>query len=46
MLHMVLWLYTYVASVCSKYFCSMLQVFYLFVAYIAVAIHICCKIMF
>jgi hypothetical protein len=40
------WLYTYVASVCSKCFnCFrlMLQVFYLDVAYVTVAIHICCK---
>jgi hypothetical protein len=46
MLH---WLYTYVASVCFKYFSSfkrMLQVFYLDVAYVALAIHVCCKRVF
>ena len=46
MLH---WLYTYVAIVYFKYFSCfkrMLQVFYLDVAYVAVAIPICCKRMF
>jgi hypothetical protein len=44
MLH---WLYTYVASVyVSAIFKSMLQVFYLDIAYVTVAIHICCKCMF
>jgi hypothetical protein len=40
------WLYTYVASVYSKYFLCfrrMLQMFYSDVAYVAVAIQICCK---
>jgi hypothetical protein len=40
---MLQWLYTYVASVCFKCFSCfrrMLQVFYLDVAYVAVAIHI------
>jgi hypothetical protein len=49
MLHMLQWIYAYVASVCSKcftYFIRMLQVFYLDVAYVAVAIHIGCKRMF
>jgi hypothetical protein len=39
----------YVASVCFKYFSyfrRMLQVFYLDITYVAVAIHICCKRMF
>ena len=48
-LHILKWLYTYVASVCFKYFSCfkrMLQVFYLNVAYVAVAIPICCKRMF
>jgi len=42
-------LYTYVASVCFKcfsYFKHMLQVFYLDVAYVAMAIHVCWKCMF
>jgi hypothetical protein len=42
MLHMLQWLYTYVASVCLKCYCCfkrILQVFYLDVAYFAVAIH-------
>jgi hypothetical protein len=46
MLH---WLYTYVASVCFKYFSCfkhMFQVFYLDVAYVAVTIHIFCNRMF
>jgi hypothetical protein len=46
MLH---WLYTYVASVCFKCFSCfkrVLQVFYLDVAYVVMAIHICCKRMF
>jgi hypothetical protein len=49
MLHMLHWLYTYVASVCFKYFSyfkHMLQVFYLDVAYVEVVIHISCKCMF
>ena len=44
LLHMLQWLYKYVASVCSKYstyFRHMLQVFYLDIAYVAVVIHIC-----
>jgi hypothetical protein len=48
-LHMLQWLYTYVVSVCFKWFnCfrSMLQVFYLDVPSVIVAIHICCKHMF
>jgi hypothetical protein len=47
--HMLQWLYMYVASICFKYFRyfkSMLQVFYLDIAYVVVAIHICCKHMF
>jgi hypothetical protein len=43
---MLQWLYTYIASVCSKcftYFRRMLQVFYLNVT---VVIHTCCKCMF
>jgi hypothetical protein len=47
--YMLQWLYTYVASVCFKcfiYFKRMLQVFYLDVAYVAVAIDICCNRMF
>jgi hypothetical protein len=47
--HMLQWLYTYVASVYSKcftFFIRMLQVFYLDVAYVTVVIHICCKHMF
>jgi hypothetical protein len=46
---MLQWLYTYVASIhfkCFSCFRSMLQVFYLNVAYVAVAIHIYCKRMF
>jgi hypothetical protein len=42
--HMLQWLYTYVASVyfkCFTCFIRMLQVFYLDVAYVAVVIHIC-----
>jgi hypothetical protein len=49
MLYILQWLYAYVISVCSKcftYFRHMLQVFYLNVTYVAVAIHICCKRMF
>jgi hypothetical protein len=48
-LHMLQWLYTYVASVCFKcfsYFKRMLQLFYLDIGYVAVAIHVCCKCMF
>jgi hypothetical protein len=46
---MLQWLYTYVVNVCFKcfsFFKSMLQVFYLDVAYVAVAIHICDTRMF
>jgi hypothetical protein len=43
MLHMLQWLYTYVANVCFK---RMLQVFYLDVAYVALAIHVGRKCMF
>jgi hypothetical protein len=46
---MLQWLYMYVVSVCFKCFScfrSMLRVFYPDVAYVAVAIHICCKICF
>jgi hypothetical protein len=42
MLHMLHWLYTYVASVCLKcfiYFKRMLQVFYLDVAYVSTHTH-------
>jgi hypothetical protein len=49
MLHILQWLYTYVASVSSKYFTyfrRMLQAFYLDVVYVVVVIHICCKHMF
>jgi hypothetical protein len=45
---MLQWLYTYVVSVCFKYFSCfkrILQVFY-DVAYVVLAIHICCKCMF
>jgi hypothetical protein len=48
-LHMLQWLYMYVASVCFRcfnYFKRMLQVFYLKVAYVALAIHACCNCMF
>jgi hypothetical protein len=45
-LYMLQWLYTYFASVCFKCFNRMLQVFYLDVAYVALAIHVCCKRMF
>ena len=41
MLHMLQWLYTYVARVCSKYFICfrhVLQVFYLDIARVAMAI--------
>jgi hypothetical protein len=43
MLHMLLWPYTYIVSVCFKcfnYFKCMLQVFYLDVTYVAVVIHL------
>jgi hypothetical protein len=43
MLHMLQWLYTYVASVCSKcfsYFRRMLHGFYLGVVYVS---HLCCE---
>jgi hypothetical protein len=43
-LHMLQWLYIYVASVCFRCFScfrSILQVFYLDVAYVAVVIYIC-----
>jgi hypothetical protein len=53
MLHMLLWLYTYISSVsfkCFTYFRLMLQVFYLndvkvdlIVAYVAMNIHVCFK---
>jgi hypothetical protein len=53
MLHILLWLYTYVCSVCFKYFRLMLQVFYLNVAevdldvaYVAKVIHEYFKCMF
>jgi hypothetical protein len=45
-LHMLQWLYTYVASVCFKCFKHMFQVFYLDIAYVAAAIHVCRKCMF
>jgi hypothetical protein len=48
-LHMLQCLYTYVLSVCFKcfsYFRSILQVFYLDVAYVAVVIHVCFKCIF
>jgi hypothetical protein len=47
-LHMLQWLYIYIASVCFKCFSyskRMLQVFYIDVVYIALPIHICCKCM-
>jgi hypothetical protein len=47
--HMLQWLYMYIVSVCFKcfsYFRRMLQMFYLDVAYVEVAIHICCNHMF
>jgi hypothetical protein len=51
MLHMLQWLYTYVASVCLKCFCcfqtyvaSILSRYD--VAYVALAIHVCCKCTF
>ena len=48
-LHMLQWLYTYAANAhfkCFSCFKRMLQVFYLNIAYVAVAIHVCCKRMF
>jgi hypothetical protein len=45
-LHMLQCLYTYVVSVCFKYFRRKLQVAYLDVAYVALDIHVCCKCMF
>jgi hypothetical protein len=42
-LHMLQWLYTYIVNVCFKFFVCMLQLFYLDIAYIAVAIHVFCK---
>jgi hypothetical protein len=48
-LHMLQWLYTCVASVCFKCLCffkRMLQVFHLYVAYVATVVHICCKCVF
>jgi hypothetical protein len=48
-LHMLQWLYTYVASICFKWFICfrrMLQVFYLDVAYVTVAIHLYCNCIF
>jgi hypothetical protein len=44
--HILQWLYTYVASIyseCFIYFRRMLQVYDLNITYVAVAIHICCK---
>jgi hypothetical protein len=49
MLRIVLWLYTFVSSICSKcfsYLGHMLYVFYLDVAYVVVYIYICYKRMF
>jgi hypothetical protein len=49
MLHILQWLYTCVTSVCFKNFSSfkrMLQVFHLDVAYVPVAIHVCCNCVF
>jgi hypothetical protein len=51
MLHMFQWLYTYVASIYSKYFIcfrSMMQVFFLYVAYMLQLLYtyianVCCK---
>ena len=48
-LHMLQCLYAYVASVCLKcfsYFQTYVAMVYLDVAYVALAIHICCKRMF
>jgi hypothetical protein len=48
-LYILQWLYTCVVSICFKGFSCfkhMLQVFHLDVAYIAVAIHICCNCVF
>jgi hypothetical protein len=47
LLHMLQWLYMYVASVCFKYFICfkhILQVFY--VVYVVMTIYVCCKRMF
>jgi hypothetical protein len=41
--HILQWLYTYVASVC---FICMLQMFYIDITYVVVAIYVCCKCMF
>ena len=49
LIYMLWWLYTYVTSVgfkCFSYFKRMLQGFYLDVAYVAMAIHVCCKCIF
>jgi hypothetical protein len=49
MLHMLQWLYTYVSSVCSKYFVRsrrMLQMFYLDVAKVDVHVAIICFMCF
>jgi hypothetical protein len=43
---MLQWLYMYVARICFIGFRRMLQVFYLDVAYVSVAIYICCKRLF
>jgi hypothetical protein len=40
-LHILQWLYTCVVSLCFK---RMLRVFHLDVAYVAVAINVCCKL--
>jgi hypothetical protein len=47
LLHMLQWLYTYVASECFKYFICfkhMLQLSY--VVYVLMVIHVCCKCVF
>jgi hypothetical protein len=36
-------IYTYIASVCFNCFKRMLQVFYLDIAYVGVAIYVCCN---
>jgi hypothetical protein len=49
LMHMLRWLYMYIASVgfkCFSYFKRMLQVFYLVVAYVVMAIHVCCICIF
>jgi hypothetical protein len=48
-LHMLQWLYMYVASAhfrCLSCFKPMLQVFYLDIAHVTVTIQVCCKCMF